>query len=196
VKTGLSAGTLVKAFGVGGGLTAAAIAGHEVTTEPDPEPAAVVASVASAAVSMPAPTVADVPPEAPASPTPAETVEDPEASEEPDPASPLSHAASQPSTPEPAEEADAAWGARWESAAVARARRQLRSSQPHRALQTLEEIRRRVGGGVLGQEREALSIEALAASGSRAAAAQRAASFVERFPNSPHTSRVRAFLAP
>lgn len=88
------------------------------------------------------------------------------------------------------------YGARWESAWVARARAQLRAGQPSQALQTLSEVQARVPGGVLGQEREALAIEALAASGQRSEASRRAAAFLDRFPNSPHASRVQVFVAP
>jgi hypothetical protein len=60
----------------------------------------------------------------------------------------------------------------------------------------LSEVQARVPGGVLGQEREALAIEALAASGQRSEASRRAAAFLDRFPNSPHASRVQVFVAP
>ena len=48
--------------------------------------------------------------------------------------------------------------------------------------------------GILGQERTVLTIEALKKSGRGAAAAQRAAAFIEANPKSPYAERLRAYL--
>ena len=61
------------------------------------------------------------------------------------------------------------------------------------ALALLEQARRQFPGGTLAQEREALSIEALAISGQRGAAAERARRFLEAHPSSMHAARVRSF---
>jgi hypothetical protein len=46
------------------------------------------------------------------------------------------------------------------------------------------------------QEREALSISALSATGKTLEAAARARAFLRAFPNSPHAARVQRALAP
>jgi hypothetical protein len=179
----MSATALLKAFGVGSGLTVAALVGHELVREP---PAAYEPAVESVAVvTVPVPAASVFPP----------VMAAPLASAEP--VSPVDANVIMKSKPSPGvEPEEAAYGARWESAWVARARAELRAGRPADALRTLAEIQGRVSGGVLGQEREALTIEALAASGQRSAASQRAIAFVERFPNSPHASRVRDFVSP
>jgi hypothetical protein len=78
-----------------------------------------------------------------------------------------------------------------EARLVGRAREALRGGDPALALQRLEEIRLRFPGGVVRQEREALTIEALVRLGRRDDAARRAAAFVREFPASPYVTRVK-----
>jgi outer membrane protein assembly factor BamD (BamD/ComL family) len=67
----------------------------------------------------------------------------------------------------------------------------LRAGQASDALKTLQSLERDEPNGLLQQEREALSIQALAALGQRDAARKRAAVFAQRYPASPHLSAVR-----
>jgi hypothetical protein len=83
---------------------------------------------------------------------------------------------------------------REESRLVAAARDALRSGNAARALTLLEQARREFPRGTLAQEREALSIEALAASGQTGLAAERARRFLDAHPSSMHAARVRAFV--
>lgn len=85
---------------------------------------------------------------------------------------------------------------REENALLGQARGALRGGDPGRALQILEEARKKFPGGVLGQEREAVAIEALARSGAREAASARAAAFIKAHPSSPHAARLQAFVLP
>jgi hypothetical protein len=48
--------------------------------------------------------------------------------------------------------------------------------------------------GALAQEREALTIEALAHAGRREAASARAVAFLRAYPGSPHAATVRTFV--
>jgi hypothetical protein len=180
------AGAMIKAFALGGSLTVAVLVGHEVTSSEESAP--VQPPEASVVLVAPPPTaVASV--HALLSPVLSSA---PVATEAP--RAPLRGNGGAPPAEVTAEEPpQEVYGARWESAQVARARAQLRAGQPSQALQTLSEIQARVPGGVLGQEREALAIEALAASGQRSEASRRAAAFLDRFPNSPHASRIQTF---
>ena len=76
---------------------------------------------------------------------------------------------------------------------VGEARALLRSGQSLAALHQLDQARARFPGGMLGQEREALAIEALSQSGQRAAARERAAAFLRAYPSSPHATRMESF---
>jgi hypothetical protein len=78
-----------------------------------------------------------------------------------------------------------------ESQRVAEARTLLRTGQASAALTVLQNLERDEPNGLLGQEREALSIQALAALGQRDAARTRASAFALRFPASPHINAVR-----
>jgi hypothetical protein len=78
-----------------------------------------------------------------------------------------------------------------ESALLTEARASLRSGNADGALAALRRLDTRAPHGVLSQEREVLTIEALAASGDRATASRRAAAFVQANPNSPHTPSLR-----
>lgn len=84
--------------------------------------------------------------------------------------------------------------AREEAVRVSEARRALRRGQGAVALNQLAELDREMPSGVLMQEREALRIEALAAAGRRGDAERAATQFLERYPESPHTGRVRATI--
>lgn len=82
---------------------------------------------------------------------------------------------------------------REESRLLSEARDALRRGDSSGALRKLDEARTRFPGGVLAQEREALTIEALYRGGQRAAAASLAASFLRAYPNSPHATRIQGF---
>jgi hypothetical protein len=81
-----------------------------------------------------------------------------------------------------------------EARAVLDARAELAAGNPSAALRLLDAARADFPHGSLGQEREALTVEALAATGQRGAASARAQAFVRRFPGSPHASNVRRFI--
>lgn len=83
---------------------------------------------------------------------------------------------------------------REESALVGRANAALRAGDPSGALRLLGEAQARFSGGVLGQERAILTIEALAASGQRASASSRAQGFAARHPDSPYLTRLKPYL--
>jgi outer membrane protein assembly factor BamD (BamD/ComL family) len=73
------------------------------------------------------------------------------------------------------------------------ARSALRSGNPGEALRLIQQIQGKFGAGLLGQEREALTIEALGRSGQREQARTRAEAFLRAFPSSPHAQDVRMF---
>ena len=95
------------------------------------------------------------------------------------------------STPAPSASSDA----REESRLVAAARDALHSGDSAGALNLLEQARQRFGTGVLGQEREALLIEALAKSGQGAAARAHGQAFLKSYANSPYVARVQQIVA-
>jgi hypothetical protein len=80
-----------------------------------------------------------------------------------------------------------------ESRRLSEARDALRRGDASGALSLLSELQRAVPGGILGQEREALAIEALAKSGRSSEAQARARAFLQAYPQSPHAPRVEAF---
>jgi hypothetical protein len=80
---------------------------------------------------------------------------------------------------------------REESLAVLEARSALRSGDAARCLVLLEHARQRFPRGGLGQEREALTIEALAKTGQSAVARRRAEAFLRAHPKSPYVADVR-----
>lgn len=83
---------------------------------------------------------------------------------------------------------------REEAAMVQSARQALRSGGASQALQILGQIQEKIGGrGGLQQEREALTIEALAKTGRQAEAKARAESFLKMFPTSPFASDIKIF---
>ncbi len=125
-------------------------------------------------------------------------------------AAPFHAATARPNAPAPAERASAAPSAastgasepraerpreappvESESQRVAGARAWLRAGDANRALETLGALERDEPNGLLIQEREALTVEALAALGRRDAARARADAFLVRYPRSPHVLAVR-----
>jgi len=80
-----------------------------------------------------------------------------------------------------------------EGRAVVEAKRALRAGDAASALRLLEAAGRTFPDGALGQEREALAIEALDRAGQREAARARAHAFLRAYPTSPHATNVRRF---
>ncbi len=80
-----------------------------------------------------------------------------------------------------------------ESALLTRARAQLRHGDAPAAQQTLDQLRTKFPKGVLGQEREVLAIEVLAARGNGDAARKRARAFIAAYPSSPHSAQLSRF---
>jgi outer membrane protein assembly factor BamD (BamD/ComL family) len=76
---------------------------------------------------------------------------------------------------------------------LARARAELRRGNAVSAQQMLEQMRVKFPSGVLGQEREVLSIEVLAARGNGDAARRRARAFIAAYPKSPHSAQLARF---
>ena len=85
---------------------------------------------------------------------------------------------------------------REESMAVLQARAALRAGNASQTLALLEQARQRFPRGALGQEREALTIEALAQSGQSAAAQRRAEAFLRTHPGSPYVADLRRIAQP
>jgi hypothetical protein len=83
-----------------------------------------------------------------------------------------------------------------EGRVVLEARADLRDGRPDDALGVLEAASVEFADGALVQEREALTIEALARTGRRADAGRRAAAFLRAYPESPHASAVKAVASP
>ncbi len=78
-----------------------------------------------------------------------------------------------------------------EASVLAKARRELRNGNPRAAQATLSQLQSSLPKGVLGQEREALAIEVLAANGDTASAKRRAAAFIAAHPTSPYSAKVK-----
>jgi len=78
-----------------------------------------------------------------------------------------------------------------EAQSLVEARRLLRAGATAAALSSLAAANREFAGGRLGQEREALFIEALAQDGQTDLARQRAAVFLRSYPGSPHAADVK-----
>ncbi|HEY3493353.1 MAG TPA: outer membrane protein assembly factor BamD, partial [Polyangiaceae bacterium] len=83
-----------------------------------------------------------------------------------------------------------------EAALLRRARSELRGGRLAEAFATLEASRERFSLPELAQEREALLIELLYRSGEPARAAEKARSFLSRYPESPHAAKLRSIAAP
>jgi hypothetical protein len=82
-----------------------------------------------------------------------------------------------------------------ESAALADARARLVAGDATGALRALSDMDRDFGQGGLSQERAVLTIRALAESGQRALAAQKADAFLAAYPQSPLAARVQPFAS-
>lgn len=80
-----------------------------------------------------------------------------------------------------------------EASALRQARAELRAGKLADAFATLEASRRQFSAAELYQERESLMIELLFRSGQVATAKERAAAFLQRFPDSPHAETIRQF---
>jgi len=80
-----------------------------------------------------------------------------------------------------------------ESKLLTRARAELRSGNAAGAQQILEQIRVKFPKAVLGQERDVLNIEVLAARGNIDAARRRARAFIAAYPKSPHSAQLARF---
>lgn len=80
-----------------------------------------------------------------------------------------------------------------EASMLAKARRELRNGNARAAQATLSQLQSSFPQGVLGQEREVLAIEVLAANGDTAAAKRRAAAFMAAHPTSPYSAKVKRF---
>jgi hypothetical protein len=85
---------------------------------------------------------------------------------------------------------------REESRALQAVRGALRRADAAGALATLEATRVRFPASVLGQEREALTIQALALGGQHDTAQARARAFLAKFPTSPHAPSLKRFAEP
>ncbi len=83
---------------------------------------------------------------------------------------------------------------REESEMLQQARAALRGGDTGGAMRLLEQSRQKFQGGMLGQEREALTIETLAKSGAKEAASSRAAAFIKAHPQSPHAARLQVYV--
>jgi len=81
-----------------------------------------------------------------------------------------------------------------ESKLLTRARAELRRGNSASAQQILEQMRVKFPNGVLGQEREVLSIEVLSARGNSDAARRRARAFIVAYPKSPHSAQLARFV--
>jgi len=80
-----------------------------------------------------------------------------------------------------------------ESALLTRARAELRRGDTAGAQRTLAQLRSQFPKGVLGQEREVLTIEVLSAQGNAEAARTRASAFIAAYPKSPHSAQLSRF---
>jgi outer membrane protein assembly factor BamD (BamD/ComL family) len=94
----------------------------------------------------------------------------------------------------PQASASAADRAQLESRRVAEARGLLRAGRTAACLVVLNDLMREFPNGVLTQEREALTIEALLGSGERERARSLALEFLRLHPNSPLAASVRRAL--
>jgi hypothetical protein len=82
-----------------------------------------------------------------------------------------------------------------ETRLLTEARAALRSGDSATARHRLARLRSEFPSGVLGQEREVLTIEVLAAEGQRAAAAEHLRAFATSYPESPHVARLEKLVA-
>jgi hypothetical protein len=184
---GVSGGTMAVAAGagvlksalIGASFGVLVLATYSVVAPSAPEPLPAAPAVAPLRDPVPAPprgpeTHARV---APPEPTVAASVEAPP----------------EPRANEPRAPADRATMLAEESRLVGEAQDALRGGDAAGALVLLDRIAARFPGGGLGQEREALSVEALYRSGRRPEASARAAAFLKAYPSSTLAARVETF---
>lgn len=214
---GLVTATVLKALSVGFALGAASMGAAIwlAPSESQPPSSRTPVRTASKPAAAPDRIMAPSQPAARAEPAPAlevparrvarlETEKKGAPSIEPEPApAPVDPSAARAAFPEPVQAApppvasapaSARDRARLESQRVAEARALLHSGDPRGALALLRSVASEFPNGVLVQEREALTIDALLASGDRDRARQRASDFVQRYPDSPHTPAVQRAL--
>jgi hypothetical protein len=84
---------------------------------------------------------------------------------------------------------------RAEARELAAAEGLLRSGRALEARDLLAQAERRFPAGALAQEREVLFMEAMVKTGQRELAAERARSFLQRYPNTPFAARLRKVLS-
>jgi hypothetical protein len=166
---------LVVGLALAGGVLGASVLSAQFRSSPLPAPTSTAAPSARApsleSIAPIAPALESVSPTGP-QPSPALTIERP--------AKPSSEA-------NPTDRLNA------ESALLMQARAQLRSGDTAGAQQSLTRLRANFPKGVLGQEREVLTIEVLAARGNMEAARRRANAFIVAYPKSPHSAQLRRF---
>ena len=205
----VGAGMLLKGaivVGVVGSMAAVGLA-RPWLSHPEASPEAAPRAVASASPAppprapvlvvpppvLPAPVMADPAPEpvAPRIPVPRAfaTRKDPSAASGIGTPSPVAAVG----TPPPAEN-EPAMALQDESASLLRGRQLLRSGACDQALAQLTQAATRFPAGALAQEREVLSIEALACGGRATEASARAGAFLRANPSSVHETKVRRFL--
>ncbi len=135
----------------------------------------------------PAPTV--TPNVDPAAAAPSEPVAAPS---DPAPSDPEPQAASD-STAKPSAEQRRRDQLSAESSLLTQARAELRKGDARGAQQVLNKLQAQFPKGMLGQEREVLAIEVLAARGNATAAKHRAQAFIAAYPESPHSAQLSRF---
>jgi hypothetical protein len=81
-----------------------------------------------------------------------------------------------------------------EASMLAKVRSELRNGNAEGALVALNQLRARFPNGALGQEREVLAIEVLAANGDTARARRKASAFIATHPASPYSAKVKRFV--
>jgi hypothetical protein len=81
-----------------------------------------------------------------------------------------------------------------EASLLSKARSELRSGNTGAAEAALNQLQSTFPRGQLGQEREVLAVEVLAANGSMAAARRRARAFIAAHPTSPHSAKLERLV--
>jgi hypothetical protein len=210
---GAAAGAgLLKSVLIGAGSAVAVLATYSAVAPPDPgtvlprppavvapapvapKPAGVPRRAAQSAGPVAPPTSEPAPAEAPILAAPPERHAPPVATgAEPQAPNAAGLGGGNTVAPVPAAPAERETMIREESRVVGEARAALRRGDASGALTQLDQIQARFPGGVLGQEREALTIEALARSGRRAEASTRASAFLQAHPTSVLAGRMQPF---
>ena len=81
-----------------------------------------------------------------------------------------------------------------EASLLSKARSELRSGNTAAAEATLNQLQSTFPRGQLGQEREVLAVEVLAANGNMTAARRRARAFIAAHPTSPHSAKLERLV--